>query len=283
MDHAQPDLTAGSTEGSVIGIDVGCSPTRRSSAICRLDWSASAISWAIARFRAVEPERECAIASLAGGRRIAAAAFDGPLRRGFDLIGKYRAAERMLTRRLRPLIGKPGQSNSPVGMLLNRHANDCVRLVVARSDVQPASHQTPIDDKALVEAFPSSFLGMLIEDPASLAARRADRSDTFFKHLAQAGALRTLVEHCLPGRQVADDPNCIVNHDERAAFVCALSALCVARGDFVAVGDDDGWIILPPRRFIQPAQWLLLSANAAAEKNETLHIAGFGKIATGLE
>jgi hypothetical protein len=36
--------------GSVIGIDVGWSPARRSSAICRLDWSDSVVVWEIARF-----------------------------------------------------------------------------------------------------------------------------------------------------------------------------------------------------------------------------------------
>lgn len=274
MDRASLHSGAAPIAGSVIGIDVGCSATRRSSAICRLDWSAATISWEILRFRAVEPERGSAIASLAGGRQILAAAFDGPLRRGLDIIGRYRTAERLLTRRLRPLIGKPGQSSTPIGILLNRHANECVRQLLAHSNVQPANHKIPVDEKALVEAFPSSFLGMMIEDPARLAVRRSDRSDIFFQHLATKGVLRTLIEHCLPGRETADDLNHIVNHDDRAAFICALSALCVAAGDFVAVGDEDGWIVLPPRRFIQHDQWSRLSANATEEKAETLHVAG---------
>lgn len=260
--------------GSVVGIDVGCSPTRRSSAICRLDWSASGVSWDIARFCAVEPERESVIAQVAGGRQIIAAAFDGPIRRGFGIIGRYRAAERMLTRRLRPLIGKPGQSSAPVGKLLNEHANDCVRHLVACCDVQDARHGVPIDQKALVEAFPSSFLGLMIDDPTHLAARRGDRSDTFFQHLAATGGYRALMECLLPGRKPALDPNAIINHDDRAAFICALTALCVAAGQFVAVGDDDGWIILPPRDFIQSAQWDLLGLNAEAELPGSLHQEG---------
>lgn len=263
-----------STDSSVIGIDVGCSPTRRSSAICRLDWTGSVVSWEIARFRAVEPERERTIATIAAGRQIAAAAFDGPIRRGFDIIGRYRLAERMLTRRLRPLIGKPGQSSTPVGKLLNHHANECARRFCAHSDVQDARHGVPIYRKALVEAFPSSFLGMMIEDPEHLTARRGDRSDIFFQHLATTGVLRTLVEHCLPGRDLILDVGAVTNHDDRAAFVCALSALSVAAGDFVAVGDDDGWIILPSRRFIQSAQWSLLNSNAEEAGKGTLHIEG---------
>lgn len=262
------------TAGSVIGVDVGCSPTRRSSAICRLNWTGSLISWEIIRFRASEPERERTIAAIAGGQQIAAAAFDGPLRRGFEIIGRYRTAERMLTRLLRPMIGKPGQSSTPIGKLLNHHANECVRHVLAHGDVGDAQHGVAIDTKAVVEAFPSSFLGLMIVDPMALAARRGDRSDTFFMHLAAAGVLELLIEHCLPGRRLASDLNDIVNHDDRAAFICALTALSVAVGDFVAVGDDiDGWIILPPRQFIQPAQWDLLSRNANGEAAGALYIA----------
>ena len=261
------------TEGAVIGVDVGWSPTRRSSAICRLSWDSSSVLWEIMRFRAVEPEREQAIATIAGAGPITVAAFDGPLRRGFDIIGRYRTAERMLTKGLQPLIGKPGQSSAPVGKLLNHHANACTRHLLARGDVAEARHAVAIDTKAVVEAFPSSFLGLMIGDPAALAARRGDRSDTFYQHLAAQGGLGSLIGHCLPGRQLMADPASISNHDDRAAFVCALTALSVAAGDFVAVGDDiDGWIILPPRQFIQPAQWSLLAKNAAGEAPGALHI-----------
>lgn len=259
--------------GAVIGIDVGCSPARRSSAICRLEWSATTISWEIARFRAAEPERENAIATLAAGRPILAAAFDGPIRRGFEIIGRYRTAERMLTRRLRPLIGKPGQSSAPVGRLLNHHANECVRHLVQYADLHAAGHGIAIDDRAIVEAFPSSFLGLMIADPVHLAARRGDRSDTFFQYLVTQGVLSALIAHCLPDRQLVRDLASVVNHDDRAALICALSALCVAAGDFVAVGDDDGWIILPPRQLIQAEQWSLLELNAQEENAEVLHIA----------
>lgn len=51
--------------GVVIGIDVG-SPTRRSSAICRREWSHTVVSREVAaRFRAVNYEREQIIVHLA--------------------------------------------------------------------------------------------------------------------------------------------------------------------------------------------------------------------------
>ena len=72
---------------------------------------------------------------------------------------------------------------------------------------------------------------------------------------------------------MATDPARVINHDYRAALVCDLTALCVAADDFVAVGDpDDGWIVLPPRRFIQPAQWTLLNLNGREEAGEALRV-----------
>lgn len=254
--------------GSVLGIDVGCSPTRRSSAVCRLDWDASAVTWSIERFRAMEPERSETIRRVAGNRLVLAAAFDGPLRRGLDAIGRYRAAERMLTRRLRPYVGKPGQASAPVGKLLNKHANHCANVVLQVAEVSLAKHTSKIHERAVAAAFPSSFLGLMIEEPKALNARRGDRSDTFFSHLAGSGALQKLVGHCLPGRTLAQQPMDVTNHDDRAALVCALSALCVAAGEFCAVGDDDGWIILPPLAFIQPWARCLLQANAAVEQEQ---------------
>ena len=248
--------------GSVLGIDVGCSPTRRSSAVCRLDWTGTTYSWTIDRFRASDPERSDAIRRMAEGHSIACAAFDGPLRSDLNEIGVYRVAELMLTRQLRPFIGKPGQSSSPVGKLLNHHANECAKAVLALDVVADAHHPQRLVAQAIVEAFPSSFLGLLIEDPASLNARRGDRSDTFYSHLASCGGLDRLAGHLLPGRAAAEPFAKVSNHDDRAALICALTALALAANDYTAVGDANGWIVLPPRDLIASWAWPLLAANA---------------------
>jgi hypothetical protein len=258
--------------GSVLGIDIGCSPIRKSSAVCRLDWDESRVKWSIERFRAVEPERAQTIERVASNAPLSAAAFDGPLRQGLDVIGRYRTAERMLTRRLQPLIGKPGQSSAPVGKLLNAHANDCARIVLDSCNLREVQHSVGIHERAIAEAFPSSFLGVLIEQPEALNARRGDRSDTFFQYLATAGIFHKLIAHLLPGRSLVIHPSTVTNHDDRAALVCALTALCVAAGDFVAVGDDNGWIILPPVTFVQSWALGLLETNAAGEETPALHV-----------
>jgi hypothetical protein len=228
------------------------------------------VTWTIRRFRAVEPERTETIVRVAGSAHLSAAAFDGPLRRGLDVIGRYRTAERMLTRRLQPLIGKPGQASAPIGKLLNAHANSCAWIVLDRCDLANATHSIAIHERAVAEAFPSSFLGVMIENPTSLKARRGDRSDTFFQHLSAAGILHRWIAHLLPGRVVSLDPSAITNHDDRAALICAITALCIAAGDFIAVGDEDGWIILPSAELVQPWAIDLLRANDLGEPKSAL-------------
>lgn len=234
--------------GAVLGVDVGFSPTRRSGAACRLDWTLNEATWTIARFRAAEPERTDTLCRLSD-RPLLATAFDGPLRRGLDLIGRYREAERVLTRGVGRRIGKPGASNVPIGRLLNAATNTCARIVLDTGHVAPARHPEAIDAAAIVETFPHAWLGLQIEAPEALVTRRGDRSDVYYKHLAEIGRLDAVLGTLLPGRAAATSFASVTNHDERAALVCALAALCLASGAYHAVGDDeDGWIVLAARK-----------------------------------
>jgi hypothetical protein len=81
----------------------------------------------------------------------------------------------------------------------------------------------------------------------------------------ERGTFDRLIDHLLPRRSLVRSPTALTNHDERAAFVCALTALCVAADGYAAVGDHDGWIILPPYALLQPWAQEDLEANAAAE------------------
>jgi hypothetical protein len=267
MSKTCDDLSVLPSIGSVLGVDVGYSEKRRSSAVCRLDWDERQIVWATRRFQAVRADREEAIIGVSGGRRLEAAAFDGPLQAGFQAIGRYRVAERMLTGRFQRKIGKPGQANAPVGKRLNAAANDCVRVVLSTCEIARATHCTRIDERAVAEAFPTAFLGVMLRDPTALAARRDNRSDLFFQYLAASGALQRLMVHLLPSRSLAMSLDDVTNHDDRAALVCALTALSLVAGDFTAVGDADGWIILPPRLFVRSWARADLEANAREEEH----------------
>lgn len=247
-------------EGSVLGVDVGWASKKRTNAACRLDWDLTTVSFNCCR--ASLPERPRMLRSIAD-RPLLVAAFDGPLRADLKVIGRYRLAELLLTRQLQARIGKPGQASAPNGKKLNRHANACAKIILQTGKVGDAAHDHRINKTAVVEAFPSSFLGVLIQEPENLAANRGSRSDKFYCHLAKAGGLLALLKHLLSDRRLTTSFDTVTHHDDRAAVVCALTALCVAANDYTVVGDDkDGWIVLPPRSCIQPWAWKLLSQNA---------------------
>ncbi|MBU1305754.1 MAG: hypothetical protein KKF33_09560 [Alphaproteobacteria bacterium] len=238
--------------GAVLGVDVGGSLLRRSTAACRLSWTADRVSWCIERCTADPALRAASFARVIDGTPLLAAAFDGPLAPGLAEIDVYRAAERMLTRGLGKVIGKPGQSHVPVGRLLNAQANACVRTVLSCGAISAARHAEAIDSSAIVEAFPSSYLGLLLADPAAVPVTRANRSDRYFETLAENGQIAAILHSLLPGRHTAATPADLTNHDDRAALICALTALGVAAGSYCAVGSGTGWIILPPAQFIAP-------------------------------
>ena len=238
--------------GSVLGIDVGWSLTAKSSGICRLDWDETSVSWLVQHFNGDPQTRAEVVRQVAGGRQFLAAAFDGPLRGDLAVIDKYRAAERQLTKpALASRISQPGSSRSPVGRLLNHHTNEFAALVLQHAELGPAPHRHAIHDRALIEAFPTSFLGLILDNPEK-GARQA-RSDRYYEALVASGTLDRLLAHHLPGRALATPFAAITNHDDRAALICALTALGIANNDYLAVGDSDGWIILPPPSFI--ASW----------------------------
>lgn len=238
--------------GSVLGIDVGWSLRAASSGICRMDWDGSTLDWTLRHFTGQSDARRDAVMAVAGVRYLLAVALDGPLRGDLVVIDRFRTAERMLTdKAIAHRISQPGSSRSPVGRLLNHHTNEFARLLLERGLIAEASHPQAIHKLALVEAFPTGFLGLLHPDPDK--GLRQKRSDRYYEALVAGGTLERLLAHHLPGRRLARSLEGVTNHDDRAALICAITALGAANNDYVAVGDDDGWIILPPLGFI--AAW----------------------------
>lgn len=243
-----------------MGIDIGWAVRKRTNAVCRFDWNSKTVRLEIARSNLSERPQ---VLQKISDRPLLVAAFDGPLRGDLRLIGHYRLAEKLLTGRLKDRIGKPGQSNSPNGKLLNSHANTCAEAILKFGVVCEAAHAHAIHNSAIVEAFPTSFLGVLIDRPELLKTKRKDRSDIFYSHLAHSGGLLKLLKRLLPGRNFVISFEAITHHDETAAVICGLTALCVAAGDYTVVGDkEDGWIVLPPCSVIRPWAQKMLSQNA---------------------
>ena len=270
-----------SARGSVLGIDVGWSETEKSSAVCRLSWKNSEINWEIGRFRALDSEREKTIKRIVSNQKLLAVAIDGPLCPKFREVDRYRGAERLLSRgELRERIGKPGQSSSPNGKKLNAQANKSAKALKKHCRVRKANHKVRIDECTIVEAFPTTFLGVLLKRPTLLNRPKSKaRSDIYFAHLAKNQQLDQFVEKLLGGREWSQHIDEIKNHDDRAAFICALTALCVAAGNFTAVGDDrDGWIILPPQWAFANWAWKAICETAeltaaSAEEGKLLSFA----------
>ncbi|MGF1623263.1 MAG: hypothetical protein ACFCVH_00155 [Alphaproteobacteria bacterium] len=254
----------------VLGLDVGWSLVRRSSAACLLSWTDAEVSASIVRFTADPAVYRPALTALVGGRVLAAAAFDGPLRGDLEEIGLYRLAEKLMTGGLARHIGKPGQTNSPNGRLLNRAASGYARDLLALAEVGASAHAAAIHAQAIAEAFPTSFLGCMLD--AGFREPGKARSDSYYLRLTgdpRGDRLAGLIARLLPGRALRFAPADLRNHDDRAALVCAATALCIARRSYVAVGDDHGRIILPPRAAgdapgLQDWAWTILAAGAAA-------------------
>lgn len=173
--------------GAVLGIDVGWSEKRATSAVCRLDWDVGSITWdPPIRFRALETERVQSIRHCGADRQLLAIAIDGPLKRNFPIIGRYRIAEKMLTCKLATFIGKPGQANVPNGKKLNEHANLCATTVVSTCGVAASRSDIAVHSQAIAEAFPTTFLGLMLDNPRSISTTRGKRSDTLKSWLPMA-------------------------------------------------------------------------------------------------
>lgn len=266
-------------EGQVLGIDIGYSETKRTTGICIIKWSESEINITLKNIPTEANAQKLSLKKLLNDGRFRCAALDAPIRRGFDIIGIYRVAELMLTRGFQPFIGKPGQASSGNGIKLNSSANEVAKFLIELDCVEPANHKARIHDKAIVEAFPTSFLGTMLDYGQFPWA--GAKSDIYFEYLLGPehpqpkpptnNRLKLLIEKLLPGRELKGNPFSMVrDHEERAAIVCSLTALCVVVKQYVAVGDPlNGYIILPPLAIegssgLQPWAWDLLQKNKPA-------------------
>lgn len=262
--------------GRVLGIDVGFSPSRRTTCFCLLSWDTTTARFECRRATSDTGQRRSALrAILQDDTRVDGVAIDGPL--GPALVGlkHYRSAEACLSQGCMQKRGKPGQTSSPVGQLLHRHATDLAVMTLELAEVCPSLHPDPIHAKCVVEAFPNAFLAALLDDGAFGPLTR-NASDIFWQANVKSGSLDRLCDRLLPGRTLIPSLDSVVDHDDRAGVVCAMTALAVLMGDYVAVGDPVGGdIILPPLalwgRGDGDAPWLHTVLISAVERIRATH------------
>ena len=240
-----------------LGIDVGHSQTKPTTGLCLITLEHSQLRWHCLNTGSQKAQRLADLMSLIPeGATISAVGIDGPLTKGFQLINRYRAADAFLSGGASfQSRCKPGPTNSPTGQLLHCHATKLAKLVLELNEesylrVEDAGHPKRIHQLRVVEAFPNAFLGVLFSDALFKKLGRIPRGekfDRFWETAVHEGILMRLIQH-LDDQIRLDKPlGSITDHEHRAAFICALTGLCVARNKYVSVGDPkDGNICLPP-------------------------------------
>jgi hypothetical protein len=126
--------------GSVLGIDVGYSQRKRTTAFCSLKWTRDRIDWTLSS-ATVEPlSREQALRRILDSieARFLSVAIDGPLKPGLTDCHSYRTAECILSRGAFQKRGKPGQTNAGSGPLLHKHATDLANMALEICTIDPS-------------------------------------------------------------------------------------------------------------------------------------------------
>jgi hypothetical protein len=115
---------------------------------------------------------------------------------------------------------KPGATNTPRGFALHQQATSIANFLLRT-----------FPGIIIQEAFPNAFLGVMLPDSAfQVPIRRGIKSDVFWeKCVVKTVLMRELLKRLFPSRlaiKLLEAATELNDHDERAAFVCAL----VARG-----------------------------------------------------
>ena len=235
-----------------LGIDVGYSRTRKSTGLCLLNVDGGVVSWDLLNVGTEEHMRMNNLRSLIPrGSVLEGVAIDGPLVSGLNLVNHYRTSDALLSRGAFRFRGKPGQTNIPSGQLLHKHATKLAKLVVGMEtegylSISRSTHNNPVKSQRILEAFPNVFLAVLLND-AEFPVLNRDASDRFWEIAVNQRYLDMLLEILVPGAVIESTWAEVVNHDHRAALVCALAALAVSKNRYVAIGDPvDGDVFLPP-------------------------------------
>jgi hypothetical protein len=244
----------------IAGLDVGLTLVDLTSGVCRTGPNGDLVTHTYI-------DRLSRSEALGAPLNFAAIAIDAPILPVGQLHYRGRACEKVFVWGPFQNRCKCGESHIPgTGQALRRAGADTAHAFAASvcSDELARSFPRIFGTYNIVEAFPNAFLGVSLADSAfSAGVPRTEKFDWLYSRwLEHEGdvKLRNLLYWDREGfwRAVTDNRH----HDERAAIVCTLTALCVLRGEYVAVGDREcGYFFLPPWRTWAP--W----ARDAVDKN----------------
>ncbi|OGQ26324.1 MAG: hypothetical protein A2138_25395 [Deltaproteobacteria bacterium RBG_16_71_12] len=231
----------------VAGVDVGLSFQAATTGICRT------APWILTTAYADRASRLAALQLKSGDRPVEVIAIDGPLLPGLAWSTVARAVESAFQRGSFQKRCKPGASHvAGTGQGLRRGGHDAAHHVLPFVSAGGPVTFPRVVPQNIVEAFPNAFLAVLLDDDQvkTGALQRGERFDVLYD---VAAAKLGAVAASLGGGKFFPSFAAITDHDERAAAVCALTALGVANNSYVAVGDDaGGWFFLPAWKWWRP-------------------------------
>ncbi len=230
-----------------LGIDVGFSAEVASTGICV---NSTEHRHPVRCVHVTTNDTISAIRDLLGSERPSSISIDGPLvphssPNRYQVINRYRECERNLSGGIFQKRCKPGPTKCPRGQALHKQATMLANVLAGR-----------FPKARIAEAFPNAFLGVMMSNSVfSTPIRRGIKSDVFWDHALRQKILRRLVGFLYGSRavQLSRHWTPLQDHDERAAFICALTARAFElRASVGVLGNGDGEISLPPQTFIQP-------------------------------
>lgn len=230
----------------LLGIDAGYSKTVRSTGICVICPDAPSPVRAV---RVWARDTIFAADNLLAGEAPTSIGIDAPLtpilgQARYKVVKQYRECERMLSGGIFQKRCKPGPTNSPRGLALHKQATKVANALSLR-----------FPKALLVEAFPNAFLGVMLPNKAfALPIRRAIKSDVFWEQcFFKSRIMRILLTELFAadGPRIFEAGKQLTNHDERAAFICAITARSAALGTHSSCAGRDGTIVLPPGIFVK--------------------------------
>ena len=237
-----------------LGIDVGYAEAKMTTGLCLIILAEHTLRWVCMNTCTRESHRRIDLEDIVDDAgNLCGVGIDGPLAQGLRQVDRYRSADALLNQGNFKTYCGLTSTGSRNGKNLHRHATILARLVLKLQHdrilrLAAAAHCDSIHQSRIVEAFPTAFLAFLLpENKIPCNIQRGKRSDRYWEIAVERQYLHDLIERLAPCRRLDGDLGQITDHDHRAAFVCALTAMCVERNQYVSVGNPEcGDIILPP-------------------------------------
>ena len=231
----------------VVGVDVGSGRARKRTGLCRTRDVRFLVSRATSDdgngLRADILPRRCDV--LAIGGPVVPPGYPENARRGVERIFSVGAFQKHC---------RPAASHvRGGGRQLRATTTDCVRQLAKHVATSRELLIFPhvITGTSIVETFPNAFLAVMLDGDVGPARRSADRGarfSWFLQRCRKEGRLAALRDRIdWPDVQMWQSLETCSNRDEQSALVCGLTAGCVVRKRYVAVGNlHEGYFFLPP-------------------------------------